>query len=133
MRVALGNVELAGTFGESVFGLRYSAPRQLQISPVFRAPPKVFDRGAGLARINFSVTRQHASASAALEFIRDHPLAIAEKVGEAVEFSLVLQGQQFAGYLDQAHVEVTDASFQGVSTTHSYQIVGTEMSTTPES
>lgn len=135
MQVKLGNLELAGAFGESVSGLRLVTPRQLQISPVFRAAPKTFDRGPGAARMTFSVTRQHTSVVQAVRFILQHPGEVAAQIDASgkVSLSLVYADEQILMFFHGAKVEAVEQGFEGRTTRHSYQIVGKELSTIPES
>ncbi len=110
--------------------LRVNGKRAVQVAPLLRAEAaKVFNRMNTTTTVSFAVTREHADARAAEEYMIAHEAAIPDS--GIVEFICHDEsGGESHFYLDTGALEATDANNIGCSTTHSYTLVGGRITTT---
>ncbi len=104
--------------------LRVNGKRVIQIAALLRADASVtFNRKNTVTTIGFSITREHASVREAEAFLIQHEAEIPSS--GIVEFVCYDgDGGESSFYLETGFLEVTDATYIGCSTFHSYSLVG---------
>ena len=113
----------------AVNNFRISQQRSDQVAEYFRgASVQVFDRGNKRTSVTFEVARLHPTLRASEVYVLEHATKIPNR-GLVILESKTPNGPVTRRYLNNAECEVVDASYEGVSTFHSYQILGGEILT----
>lgn len=127
MRIVIDNIELArgDLFCESPINLKIRSHKELQIAPLLRAKEaRVFDRGNLRTRITFEVIRKHANKEESEAFVLQHAAMLAAVQGDAFFF---LEDQEKRSFtLSDATVKEIESQFEGVTSLHTYEIVGSK-------
>jgi len=127
MKVKIDNYSLASGNLEGVSNFRINGQRQAQIGQFLRAEDvKVFNRKNLQTNVSFTVTRLHESLMIAEIFILQHDRDVPAQ-GLVTFIAGDEGGKQIERYLNAAMIQVSERSFIGVSTMHSYTIIGGEL------
>lgn len=129
MKIKIENFWLAEAGQLSPDSLRVNGRRSIQIAALLRAEAsKTFNRKNTVTTISFSITREHASFREAESYMIEHEAGI--PASGIVEFICHDEnGGESSFYLDTGFLETSEAYSIGVSTIHSYTIVGGRITT----
>lgn len=113
----------------AVSNFRIQSARVAQVAEFVRAAQvQTFDRGNRKTTITFNVSREHTTIRNCEAFLLAH-------IGQVPNKGLItLQAKETSGavterYLKDALCEVVDASYDGVTSFHSYQLIGGDILT----
>lgn len=106
---------------ESPSGLDSGGQKQVQVSPVFRGTPRVFDRLNQHRQVVFSVFREHGSLDAAALFQLTHADDAMLKSVDYVVFAVGTTNKK----LENAVFHTPSVTLKGRTTTTRYTVVGT--------
>lgn len=125
MKIAIDDFILAEQSGPvGVRDFAVNTQRAVDAVRYLRAPAEAFfDRENQSTIITFTVTRLHTSLSAAEVFLLEHETAV-PPTGLVVFTAQGDDGQEVSRYLADAVVEVSEATYIGLSTRHQYTIKG---------
>lgn len=133
MKVQMGKFWLAEEGAEGTDQFRVSSEQIVQVAPLLRATyVKAWDRGNWQHRISFRVHRVHDSILEAEEYICRHTAAlVADAVGGLVCIYAYTPGSnEVTYYLHDGKLSGHEAYAVGVSTFHTYTLIGGQFSTT---
>ena len=124
MKIHIGTFELAGAGELSPDSLRINAKRSVQIGQCIRAEAaRPFNRKNTQTTVSFSVTRSHADMMAAHVYMLWHEVSIPGSGN--VRFTGYNQnGAETVFYFTAGSLDTTDASHTGLTTFHSYTLIG---------
>ena len=109
--------------------LRINGRRQIQIAQFLRAAVgKPLNRKNTITTISFSVVREHASARVAEGYMLQHEAEIPED-GIVTFFCPDENEAEDIFFFDAGVLDTTEASQIGVSTEHSYTLIGGRVTT----
>ena len=129
MKVQIGSTWLAEGGRESVSDFRINNEDILDVEAFLRATEiSVFNRGNRKTTVKFSVKRTHDSVEAAETFILEHSTDMPGH-GLVTFVAVSATGSETSRYLQDASVEVAEASYTGSTTYHTYTIIGGRMLT----
>jgi hypothetical protein len=118
--------ELAGEDDTSVGSFRINGSRVLQISEFLRANHvRIRDRKNLRLTISFSVTRKHATVDECEAYVLTH----AENVPGSGLVKFTTRSGSLSRFLDASAIQTVDSSYDGLTSRHSYQMIGGEMLT----
>jgi hypothetical protein len=104
--------------------LRINGRRSSQIAQILRAAAaKVWNRQNTVTTISFSVVREHDTTRAAEEYMLQHEVNIPSG-GIVTFFCTDEHGAESVFYFDAGALDTTEAAQIGVSTEHSYTLLG---------
>lgn len=132
MRITVGNPEfvLSDHNSTAPADLRIVERRLTQVTEFVRAVDiSTFDRKNKQTTITFSVTRQHASIRGAGVYMLEHATKLPNRGLVTIE-ARDTNGSLTRRYLKNAMISSVESRQLGVSTFHSYEIVGGQMLTT---
>lgn len=105
--------------------LRYAGDQTEQIAPLLRGTtPAVFDRGNGVDRFTFGVTRRCASPDAADAWFLTHRLSIPRNTDPAAPVTVEFRTGSAAIVLQNPVIKINDAAPKGCSVIVKYTIIG---------
>ena len=124
MKIQIANFWLCEDGQLAPNSLRINGRRQVQIAPLLRAlASKVFNRLNTVTTISFSVVREHATTRAAEEYMLQHEVDIPD-TGIVTFLCPDANQAESTFYFDAGVLDTTEASQIGVSTEHSYTLIG---------
>lgn len=127
MRVTIGTFVLADHDKTSVSNFRINGSRLVQVAELVRAETvQVFGRGNRKTTVTFDVSREHADVRTSETFILGHATNVPES-GLITFEAISASGALTRRYLNAAVCSVVDCSYAGVTTVHTYQIIGGKM------
>ena len=128
MQISIGKVQLTGPIpAESVQAFKLSPVSEIQDSKAIGAQDITqFPRGNKKVTITFTIQRERKSAEEAAYFCAAHEMQF------PVQDLLTYRTDAGVLYLPNAVAVVTQADFEGATTTHGYRITGGGFKTTPD-
>jgi hypothetical protein len=133
MKIFLGNRVLAGGIGEEQepFDMQLEVSGQVQVALTLRAEcAKPIDRGNRIVELRFSVSRKHKSVCAATEFLLSHGSSLRDLEGAATV--AVESPSQAVFCIPFAVLQRIHGVQDGSLTTHSYSIIGDQLTIEPQ-
>ena len=124
MKIHIGTFELAGAGQLSPDSLRINCRRVIQVAQHLRAEAaRPFNRRNTQTTVSFSVTRSHTDVLAAQSYMLWHEVAIPSS--GIVRFTAYNPaGAETVFFFTAGSLETSDASHIGLSTMHSYTLIG---------
>lgn len=127
MKIVFDHIELArgNSHCENPIDLKIRGQKELQLATLLRAEEvRVFDRGNLRTLITFKVIRKHANKEESESFVLQHAAVLAAAQGRALFF---LEDQDKRSFiLNDASVRQIDSQSEGVTSFHTYEIVGSK-------
>lgn len=128
MKISIENIILANGNNtcEEPRELRIQGSKELQISPLLRSRSvMIYDRGNTKVTITFRVSRQHSNADEALINTMTHTGTVTSIHGNAT-FELEDDAKTIF-HLTNASVRLVSSQIIGVTSSHTYEIVGSSI------